>query len=41
MLHPVAHETDGMVLGLDLGIRTGSATNGSRIGPVKVFSDGR
>ncbi|MFC6345495.1 amidohydrolase family protein, partial [Nocardioides hankookensis] len=35
-----AHETDGLVLGLDLGIRTGLGDDRLRIGPTKIFSDG-
>ena len=40
-LHPLAgHPSDGLELGLDLGIRTGFGDDWLRIGPVKVFSDG-
>ncbi|MEI5675172.1 MULTISPECIES: amidohydrolase [unclassified Nocardioides] len=35
-----AHEDDGIVRGLDLGIRSGLGDDRLRIGPVKVFSDG-
>ncbi|MEP9365110.1 amidohydrolase [Nocardioides sp. CN2-186] len=35
-----AHESDGLVLGLDLGIRTGLGDDRLRIGPTKIFSDG-
>ena len=41
VLHALhAHEDDGIVLGLDLGIRTGLGDDRLRIGPVKIFSDG-
>jgi predicted amidohydrolase YtcJ len=40
-LHPLAgHADDDLVLGLDLGIRTGFGDDRLRIGPVKIFSDG-
>jgi predicted amidohydrolase YtcJ len=40
-LHPLtAHDSDDVVRGLDLGIRTGLGDDRLRIGPVKVFSDG-
>lgn len=40
-LHELAaHPDDDMVLGLDLGIRTGFGDDWLRIGPTKVFSDG-
>ena len=40
-LHPLAaHPSDGMDLGLDLGIRTGFGDDWIRIGAVKVFTDG-
>lgn len=35
-----AHESDGLPLGLDLGLRTGLGDDRLRIGPTKVFSDG-
>ncbi|WP_220451131.1 amidohydrolase [Nocardioides dongkuii] len=35
-----AHADDGIVRGLDLGIRSGLGDDRLRIGPVKVFSDG-
>jgi predicted amidohydrolase YtcJ len=35
-----AHATDGVELGLDLGIRTGFGDDWLRIGAVKVFADG-
>ena len=41
VLHGLAaHDDDGLVLGLDLGIRTGLGDDRLRIGPVKIFSDG-
>ncbi|MSZ76974.1 MAG: amidohydrolase family protein [Actinobacteria bacterium] len=41
VLHPLgAHDEDGIVLGLDLGIRSGLGDDRLRIGPVKIFSDG-
>ncbi|WP_435747571.1 amidohydrolase [Nocardioides sp. SYSU DS0663] len=41
VLHPVAaHASDGLPLGIDLGIRTGLGDDRLRLGPVKVFSDG-
>lgn len=41
VLHPLdAHAEDGLVAGLDLGIRTGLGDDRLRLGPVKVFSDG-
>ncbi|KQW52930.1 hydrolase [Nocardioides sp. Root1257] len=41
VLHPVtAHASDGIDIGLDLGIRTGLGDDRLRIGPVKIFSDG-
>jgi predicted amidohydrolase YtcJ len=41
VLHPLpAHDSDGMPLGIDLGIRTGLGDDRLRIGPVKIFSDG-
>jgi predicted amidohydrolase YtcJ len=40
-LRPLAgHADDDVVLGLDLGIRTGLGDDWLRIGPVKIFSDG-
>lgn len=40
-LHPVpAHADDGILLGLDLGIRTGLGDDRLRLGPAKIFSDG-
>ena len=40
-LHGLAgHESDGLPLGLDLGIRTGLGDDRLRIGPTKIFSDG-
>ena len=35
-----AHESDGLPLGLDLGLRTGLGDDRLRIGPTKIFSDG-
>jgi predicted amidohydrolase YtcJ len=40
-LHPLsAHASDGLELGLDLGIRTGFGDDWLRIGAMKVFTDG-
>ncbi|MFB9902363.1 amidohydrolase [Allokutzneria oryzae] len=40
-LHPIAgHADDGVVTGLDLGVRTGFGDDWLRVGPVKIFSDG-
>ena len=40
-LHPlVAHASDDVVRGLDLGVRSGLGDDRLRIGPVKVFTDG-
>jgi predicted amidohydrolase YtcJ len=40
-LHSVrAHESDGIDVGLDLGLRTGFGDSRLRIGPVKLFADG-
>jgi len=41
VLHPLgAHPGDGLVAGLDLGIRTGFGDDWLRLGPVKIFADG-
>ena len=41
VLHALPRTSDdGIVLGLDLGIRTGLGDDRLRIGPVKIFSDG-
>jgi hypothetical protein len=41
VLHPLAgHASDGLELGLDLGLRTGFGDDWLRIGAVKIFSDG-
>jgi predicted amidohydrolase YtcJ len=40
-LHPLgAHAADGLVAGLDLGIKTGFGDDWLRLGAVKVFADG-
>jgi predicted amidohydrolase YtcJ len=40
-LHALAgHDSDGLALGLDLGLRTGLGDDRLRIGPTKIFSDG-
>ena len=41
VLHPLgAHASDGLVAGLDLGIRTGFGDDWLRLGAVKIFADG-
>jgi predicted amidohydrolase YtcJ len=41
VLHPLAaHASDGLELGLDLGLRTGFGDDWLRLGAVKIFSDG-
>ena len=41
VLHALgAHAGDGLVAGLDLGIKTGFGDDWLRLGPVKVFADG-
>ena len=41
VLHPLgAHAGDGLVAGLDLGIRTGFGDDWLRLGAVKIFADG-
>ena len=41
VLHPLgAHADDGLVAGLDLGIRTGFGDDWLRLGAVKIFADG-
>jgi predicted amidohydrolase YtcJ len=41
VLHPLAgHGSDGLELGLDLGLRTGFGDDWLRLGAVKIFSDG-
>jgi predicted amidohydrolase YtcJ len=41
VLHPLAaHASDGLDLGLDLGLRTGFGDDWLRLGAVKIFSDG-
>ena len=41
VLHALgAHAGDGLVAGLDLGIKTGFGDNWLRLGPVKIFADG-
>ncbi len=41
VLHPVgAHASDGVEIGIDLGIRTGFGDDWLRVGAVKVFTDG-
>jgi len=41
VLHPLgAHPGDGLVAGLDLGIRTGFGDDWLRLGAVKIFADG-
>jgi len=41
VLHPLgAHADDGLVSGLDLGIRTGFGDDWLRLGAVKIFADG-
>jgi predicted amidohydrolase YtcJ len=41
VLHPLgAHPADGLVAGLDLGIKTGFGDDWLRLGAVKVFADG-
>jgi predicted amidohydrolase YtcJ len=41
VLHPLgAHASDGLDLGLDLGIRTGFGDDWLRIGAMKIFTDG-
>jgi hypothetical protein len=41
VLHPLgAHAADGLVAGLDLGIRTGFGDDWLRLGAVKIFADG-
>jgi predicted amidohydrolase YtcJ len=41
VLHELSgHADDDVVLGLDLGLRTGLGDDWLRIGPVKIFSDG-
>ena len=41
VLHPLgAHPDDGLVAGLDLGIRTGFGDDWLRLGAVKIFADG-
>jgi predicted amidohydrolase YtcJ len=39
--HPLgAHQTDGMEIGIDLGLRTGFGDDWISIGPMKIFTDG-
>ena len=39
--HPLgAHPADGLVTGIDLGLRTGFGDDWIRLGPVKIFTDG-
>ena len=41
VLHPLAaHASDGLEIGLDLGLRTGFGDDWLRLGAVKIFSDG-
>ena len=41
VLHALgAHDGDGLVAGLDLGIKTGFGDDWLRLGPVKIFADG-
>ncbi len=41
VLHGIgAHPSDGIELGLDLGIRTGFGDDWLRLGPMKIFTDG-
>jgi predicted amidohydrolase YtcJ len=41
VLHPLtAHPDDGILLGLDLGMRTGFGDDRLSLGPVKIFLDG-
>jgi predicted amidohydrolase YtcJ len=39
--HPLgAHPSDGMEIGIDLGLRTGFGDDWVRLGPMKIFTDG-